>query len=1040
MPEVPPPQDPDRTIPVPLRGPAPESAEPVVSTALLHLYLLLGSIALLVGGALIATEHPRQPWALPIAAAYGLVGLGGLALRWAPPRWRERGSVWALLLLGGLAIVIAAAGAGLRGYGLAAPSMLLVPVLVFAIAALLGARAGGAMALLALAAFGLAQVLADLVAPAVPWVSLAAAMGLALMVAVAAGGALHARIREAVHSAERREQRFRRLLGLAADVYWEVDEDLCIVTVGRHDQDWRTLGAARAAGRRFDTLPGLALDPAVHQRLEADIAARRAFRDLPLARRHSDGVQRSYLLSGEPRLGPGERFRGYWGVARDVTALEATRSALADSRTRFEALFRHAPLPLLVHVDGRIVDANPAAARLLGHEGIDTLRGQALLAFYADDAERERVRECLRQLSQQPAGTRLPLAEFTLHVAGRPVIISATAVRVDLQGESAVLSMFVDVTERHRAELALRKSQAALTHLVDTSPDLITLTDMATGRYDMVNPAFERFSGWAQAEALGRTSLELGIWASDAARERFVQRLQREGAVADMPIPFRRRDGGIATLMISAARFTLEGRDMLVINGRDVSEGERERLERAAILDNVGIGIAVTRDRRFVIANAEFERMIGWSGGSLLGQSGAVVWKSEADYAEVGRLIGPALLRGETVEVEREVQRRDGSRFLARLRAGVVDAQRPAAGGTGWIVEDVTERRQFEATLARARDDAEAANRAKSAFLANTSHELRTPLNGLLGLARLARDAGVPEAQRQQYLAQLEDSAQSLAAIISDILDLSKIEAGHLHVEAAPFDVVALLKSLARTYRTLAEARGLQLHLDIEPTLGPGVHGDALRVRQIVTNYVANAIKFTERGFVRLSARRLPGGAGLVRVECEDTGPGIAPDVLPELFKPFTQADQSTTRRFGGTGLGLSICRELAALMGGQVGVSSEPGLGSRFWADLPLAPSEVPSPLPSPVAAADVAAALAGLRVLLVEDNAVNMLVAAATLERWGVRVTQAGDGPEALAAVEAATQPFDVVLMDVQMPGMSGHEATLALRRLPAGRRVPV
>ena len=1042
MAAVPPPPDLDRTIPVPLRGPAPEAADPVVSAALLRLYLLLGSVAMLVGGVLIATEHARQPMALPIAAAYGLVGLGGLSLRWAPPAWRERWSVRALLLLVAVAIVIAAFGAALRGYGLAAPSMILVPVLVFAIAALLGARAGGGMALLALAAIGLAQVLADLVPPVVPWASLAAAMGVALTVAVAAGGALHARIREAVHSAERREQRFRRLLGLAADVYWEVDEDLCIVTVGRHDQDWRALGAARAAGRRFDTLPGLALDPAVHQRLEADIAARRAFRDLPLVWRHSDGVQRSYLLSGEPRLGPGERFRGYWGVARDVTALEATRSALADSRTRFEALFRHAPLPLLVHVDGRIVDANPAAARLLGHDGIDTLRGQALLSFFADAAEgeRERVRERLRELHQQPAGARLPLAELTLQVAGRPVIIGATAVRVDLQGESAVLSMFVDVTERHRAEQALRKSEAALAHLVDTSPDLITLTDMATGRYDMVNPAFERFSGWTQAEAVGRTSLELGIWGSEAAREQFVQRLQREGAVADMPIPFRRRSGEVATLMISAARFTLEGRDMLVINGRDVSEGERERLERAAILDNVGIGIAVTRDRRFVIVNAEFERMIGWSGGSLLGQSGAVVWKSEADYAEVGRLIGPALARGETVEVEREVQRRDGSRFLARLRAGVVDAQRPAAGGTVWIVEDVTERRQFEEALARARDDAEAANRAKSAFLANTSHELRTPLNGLLGLARLARDAGVPEPQRQQYLAQLEDSAQSLAAIISDILDLSKIEAGHLRVEAAPFDVVALLKSLTRTYRTLAEARGLQLHLDIEPTLGPGVHGDALRVRQIVTNYVANAIKFTERGFVRLSARRLPGGAGLVRVECEDTGPGIAPDVVPELFRPFTQADQSTTRRFGGTGLGLSICRELAALMGGQVGVSSQPGLGSRFWADLPLAPSEVPAPPPPPVAGADAAAALAGLHVLLVEDNAVNMLVAAATLERWGVRVTQAGDGPEALAAIEAAPQPFDVVLMDVQMPGMSGHEATLALRRLPAGRQVPV
>jgi CheY-like chemotaxis protein len=162
--------------------------------------------------------------------------------------------------------------------------------------------------------------------------------------------------------------------------------------------------------------------------------------------------------------------------------------------------------------------------------------------------------------------------------------------------------------------------------------------------------------------------------------------------------------------------------------------------------------------------------------------------------------------------------------------------------------------------------------------------------------------------------------------------------------------------------------------------------------------------------------------------------------VLPELFKPFTQADQSTTRRFGGTGLGLSICRELAALMGGQVGVSSDEGRGSRFWADLPLAPAAAPAPAAPPLAAADAATALAGLRVLLVEDNAVNMLIAVATLERWGVAVTQAHDGHQALAAVDAAAEPFDLVLMDVQMPGMSGHEATRALRGRGAGQQVPV
>jgi PAS domain S-box-containing protein len=1040
MAAVPPPQDLDRTIPVLLRRPGAEPAAPVVAPELLRLYLLMGAVGMLIGSVLIAAEHPRQPLALPLALGYALVGLSGASLLLAPESWRRRWTVTALMVLIGLSIVTAAVAAYVRGYGLASPSVLVVPVLVFCIAALLGWRSGLLLATVAALAFSLVQAYTPALASPVPWVSLAAGLGVGLAIAVLAGGALNARIRTAVAAAAKRERRFSRLLALAADVYWEVDEQMRLVAAGRHDQDLRPLGKAAEAGVPFDALPALQMDKEVRDRIRADAAARRSFRDLPVAWQHRDGQRRSYLLSGEPRLDRGGHFRGFWGVARDITAIEATRAALADSRVRYEALFRNAPLPVLLHVDARIVDANPAAARLLGHATVDSLKGVSIFDLYADDTDRQLARQRLRQLATQPLGTRLPLAELKLRTEGRAAIVSATAVSVDLQGELAVLSMFVDVTERHQAEEALRRSEATLSHLVDTSPDVISLTDLETGRYEMVNRAFEQMSGWSQAEAVGRTSLELGIWGSASGRERFVQQFQRDGKVVDLPIPFRCRDGRIVTLMISAARFRLDGRDMLVINGRDISARERERMERAAILDNAGIGVAVTRDSHFVLVNAEFERMIGWRDGSLIGQPGRIVWKSEAEYAEVGRVVGPALAQGGKIEIEREVRRRDGSHFLARLRAGVIDPHRPAEGGTVWIVEDITERRQFEEALARARDDAEAANRAKSAFLANTSHELRTPLNGLMGLARLARDPELPEPLRGQYLSQIEDSAQSLAAIISDILDLSKIEAGRLPIESAPFDLVALLETLAHTYRTLAEARGLQLLLEIDPALGPVVSGDALRVRQIVTNYVANAIKFTDQGFVRITAQRVDGAAPMLRLACEDSGPGIEPEVVPELFKPFTQADQSTTRRFGGTGLGLSICRELAALMGGRVGVASERGHGSRFWAELPLPPATLPPAAAASTVPGHEAAALAGMRVLMVEDNAVNMLIAVATLRRWGVRVTEACDGHEALAAVEAAPQPFDAVLMDVQMPGMSGHEATRELRLRPAGRGVPI
>jgi PAS domain S-box-containing protein len=520
-----------------------------------------------------------------------------------------------------------------------------------------------------------------------------------------------------------------------------------------------------------------------------------------------------------------------------------------------------------------------------------------------------------------------------------------------------------------------------------------------------------------------------------------------------MPVEFVHRDGRRLSLRVSAARFAMDSRDYLVINGRDVTEAERARQEREAILAQASVGIAVTRSRHFVLANRRVEELCGWGPGELLGQPSAVVWLSEADYEDVRRQVGRPLQAGQTVELERPMRRRDGSQFLARVRGRAVNPAQPGESGTVWIVEDVTERREFETALARARDDAEAASRAKSAFLANTSHELRTPLNAMMGLAQLARQPGLDAGQRQQHLDQICESAQGLADIISDILDLSKIEAGRLQLQVAPFDLGALLQSLQRSYATLAAARGLALELHATPEVAGMVWGDALRVRQILTNYLGNAIKFTRSGGVSLHALRLPAGgasspAGLpaerVRLEVRDTGEGVAPDVQGRLFQPFTQADESTTRRHGGTGLGLSICRELATLMGGAVGLESRPGQGSCFWAELPLPPvpaAQPPQPghQPAPAQLGN----LQGRRVLIVEDNPVNMMIAVAMMEGWGLDVAQATDGQQAVQAVQQAFdagQPFDAVLMDVQMPQMSGHEATRALRRTQAGAHLPI
>jgi signal transduction histidine kinase len=274
--------------------------------------------------------------------------------------------------------------------------------------------------------------------------------------------------------------------------------------------------------------------------------------------------------------------------------------------------------------------------------------------------------------------------------------------------------------------------------------------------------------------------------------------------------------------------------------------------------------------------------------------------------------------------------------------ARALDPARLDEQGTLWLAEDVTERRATEAALATAKQAAEAASQAKSAFLATMSHEIRTPLNGVLGLARMLQDDTLPASRRRELHGHLLDSAQVLAELVSDVLDLSKIEAGHLVLERVPFDPRHLLAQAQRGFEALAAERGLALVGEVAAAVPARLEGDPLRVRQILANYLGNALKFTREGSIRVSLTAP--APGRLRLAVADTGPGVPPEVQPRLFQPFVQADGSTTRRFGGTGLGLSIARRLAEMLGASIAVESTFGVGSVFTVRLPRMP---PPPRP---------------------------------------------------------------------------------------------
>ena len=948
----------------------------------------------------------------------------------------------------GVAIAVAISAISL-GYGINSTALGFLSLQVCIVSVLVSMRSAlwlaGASALLVL---GMAAVqvpgwmfsMPSFANPALPLRVITHLMLLATGVAI--GLVLSRAMARAQARARMREQRFAGLLAVAADWYWEMDAEFRFAHFSEPVDGKSGLTAARRIGKAPWEIEGFGLDAQAMDAHRADLESHEAFSGLVMQRAGARGQSSWFTASGRPRFDERGVFLGYWGVGRDITAEKQADVARAATEARYRELFARSPSPLVLHRDVQVIDVNAAALRLFDLGDVAALIGRNLLDFYDDDGSRALATARGNALREMPMGEATPARQFVLRTSrGRRIVAQVTSVKVDADGGPAILSIYQDDTERLQSEAARVRSEALMTHLVATSPDLITLTDMATGRYVMVNEAFVKLTRYSRDEAVGKTSLELAVWPDLEAREHFVRVLGERGEVRDSATEFRDRDGRVFSLLVSAARFSLEGRDYMVLNGRDVTALERERLEHEAILTNASIGIAMTRDRQFQLANPAFERMFGWLPGTLIGQPGSAISVDDEAYAELGRMVSPALTRGEAVEVERVVKRRDGSTFLCRLLACIVDPTHPSAGGTVWIAEDVTERRAIDQALARARDDAEAANRAKSAFLANTSHEIRTPLNGLVGLARMARQPGLDEARRDRYLQQIDDSAQALSGVIGDILDLSKIEAGKLTLEATEIDLHVLLESIEHGYAALADARGLGLQMVMHADVPRRVRGDAARLRQVLSNFLSNALKFTAQGGVRINVRPLD--ATRLRFEVRDSGPGIEPAVQARLFTPFTQADDSTTRRFGGTGLGLSICRELATLMGGAVGVTSEVGQGSCFWAELPL-PATGESSADSVFAdLPEQPSALAGLRVLIAEDNAVNMLIATALLEQWGVNVSPASDGAQAVAAVNAqadAGTPFALVLMDVQMPVMGGYDATRALRQRHSASALPV
>ncbi len=732
---------------------------------------------------------------------------------------------------------------------------------------------------------------------------------------------------------------------------------------------------------------------------------------------------------------------------------------VTENEELFRTMFERAPIGIaLVSPDGRWLRVNESVCRIVGYPAEELLKMTFQDVTHPDDMDAD-----LTLLKAALSGEResYQMEKRYVRKDGRPVWIqlSATLVRTPEGVPRYFISHIEDIDQRKEMEFALRESEDRFRLLIDNAPVMVWKGDEAA-KYTFFNRAWLEFTGRTLEEERGRGWVA-SVYPDDAAqvlrrleegfaaRERIelVYRLRRNDGVyrwiQDTSVPFFGSNGTFGGYLGVCADLT----EMLEAQ-RQIS-GLAERLMLATEAAHVGVWewtpgseVLVWDSRMFEIYGLEAR-----ASSEITFEE----WKNLVHPENVASLLdglrwAVAGRDGVTIEF-RILHPTQGVRHLRGSARVLRDARGQAVKVVG-VNSDVTDERIVQDQLRLAKELAEEANRAKSAFLAMMSHEIRTPLHGIIGFTHLLGDSPLT-AEQQDYLSSIENGGATLLTLINDILDYSKIEAGKIAIERIPYGVTGCIEGVVELLGVKAAEKGLHLTYTIDPSVPSAVFGDATRLGQVLMNLLSNAVKFTPQGAVSLAVKsgRMPNGASALDISVTDTGIGIAPDLMSQLFQPFSQLDASTTRRFGGTGLGLAISRRLVELMGGTITIVSEDGAGTIARVILPADPA-VFAPGEDGLARVDrrsggaavrnlpdLEQPAAGLRVLVAEDNSTNQRLIRKLLERMGlVSVEVAGDGMQAVERTLAGN--FDVVLMDCQMPRMDGYEATEKIRNLEEGR----
>ncbi len=755
-----------------------------------------------------------------------------------------------------------------------------------------------------------------------------------------------------------------------------------------------------------------------------------------VALRRRDGTSLPCLMNGNTVWDQSTREMFSFAFLSDISDRVADERKIAAREAQFHALLDATPDPMIIsNSDGMIAMVNQAAE-----------------AFFGDPRDRL-VGRPFEALVPQARGDFVPLqgaptagpAERKVYQAvlsdGRTIPVELSFGPISTPEGSVIACSLRDITRRLQIEGELRKAANEQKAIFDAAS-----IGIAVIRLDQIlrtNAKADSMLGYAHGAQAGKPTRD---WFVDQADYDSIvsegySRIVR-GEIYERTFRLRRQDGQAFWASISAKIIDEHDQDKgAVVMITDVTAERRatealrtSNAEQEAILGTATSGIALVTDRHFVRCNNRLLQMLGATEASLLGQSTAVMYEDLNEFRTHEEAY-EQIWQGHASSFEVWLVRSDGSRFWARLTGNAID-RHDQSKGVVWIIDDITMDREAKEAMQMAKEQAEASAKTKADFLSNMSHEIRTPLNAILGMAHLLKKTELAPRQLD-FLSKLQSASQHLLGVINDILDFSKIEAGKVTIEHVPFQLEDVLATVTNLVVEKAADKGLELIVDIDAGVPLALVGDPLRIGQVLVNYANNAVKFTERGEIDLKVSLLEqqGDEVTLQFSVKDTGIGLSEAQVAQLFQSFQQADTSTSRRYGGTGLGLAIAKNLSELMGGAVGVSSQPGLGSTFWFTAKLRKSE------HAVSRVLLRSELKDKRVLVVDDNATARRVLHDLLLSLGLQAVEADGGESALRTFDSAVRrgaPFDLLIVDWQMPGMDGFKLARRLHQAH-GKQVP-